>query len=68
MAGGVNSGKAKFASLLLLFQGILLILFVVFIDYDEGLLPSDKKVKKENTSKIDGEITICHLFSHYMWE
>eukprot|EP00112_Aurelia_sp_Birch-Aquarium-sp1_P006324 Seg1700.6 transcript_id=Seg1700.6/GoldUCD/mRNA.D3Y31 product="Ammonium transporter Rh type B" protein_id=Seg1700.6/GoldUCD/D3Y31 len=54
MAGGVNSGKAKFASLLLLFQGILLILFVVFIDYDEGLLPSDKKVKKENTSKIDG--------------
>ena len=59
---GVNSGKAKFASLLLLFQGILLILFVVFIDYDEGLLPSEKKSKEENKSTIDGEITICDLF------
>ena len=59
---GVNSGKAKFASLLLLFQGILLILFVVFIDYDEGLLPSDKKTKKENISKIDGKIIMFYLF------
>lgn len=38
---GDNSGKGKFASLLLLFQGILLILFVVFVDYGPELMPSD---------------------------
>lgn len=51
-----NSGKAKFASLLLLFQGILLILFVVFVDYGEELLPSDPgKVKKKESANVGGK-------------
>ena len=52
---GANSGKAKFASLLLLFQGILLILFVVFVDYGNELLPTDPgKVKREESASIGG--------------
>ena len=53
---GANSGKAKFASLLLLFQGILLILFVVFVDYGDELLPSEPgKAKKANTTEMKGK-------------
>ncbi len=45
---GDNNGKGKFASLLLLFQGILLILFVVFIDYGNELLPADPGAKSSS--------------------
>jgi len=35
--------KAKFGSLLLLFQAILLILFVVFVDYGDEILPESEQ-------------------------
>ncbi len=56
-----NSGKGKFASLLLLFQGILLILFVVFIDYDTELLPAEDGVTQ--TSDVSGK-KIINVFQH----
>ena len=60
---GDNSGKGKFASLLLLFQGILLILFVVFVDYGPELMPSDSGPANANAvqsanSNIAGKILI----------
>lgn len=42
--------KVKFGSLLLLFQGILLNLCVVFVDYGDDFLPSDPK-SRENHKK-----------------
>ena len=42
--------KTKFGSLLLLLQGILLILFVTFVDYGDDFKPStdEEKKKEEN--------------------
>lgn len=34
-----DQGTGKFAGLLLLLQGLLIILFVVFVDYSDDLLP-----------------------------
>ena len=60
---GANAGKAKFASLLLLFQGILLILFVVFVDYGSELLPTDiGKGKKKNATETTGKTLL--VFTH----
>ena len=68
---GASNGKAKFASLLLLFQGILLILFVVFVDYGDELLPSDPgKLKKVKTKELGGNVTdlLCKLiFKGKLW-
>ncbi|XP_065057188.1 ammonium transporter Rh type B-like [Rhopilema esculentum] len=60
---GASNGKAKFASLLLLFQGILLILFVVFVDYGDELLPSDPgRLKKVKTREL-GVFQDIHLLA-----
>ena len=56
---GTNTGKTKFASLLLLFQGILMILFVVFVDYGNELLPVDPgTVKRNSPTEIKGNLLI----------
>ena len=52
-------GRGKFAGLLLLLQGLLLILFVVFVGYSEKLLPDGENETKTD-SKYSGE---CNL--HY---
>jgi len=44
-----DTGQGKFPSLLILLQGLLLILFVVFVEYDPETLPEAK-----NHSTIDG--------------
>ena len=60
---GASAGKAKFASLLLLFQGILLILFVVFVDYGSELLPADPgKGKRKDPTETTGKILL--VFAH----
>ena len=49
--------KAKFGSLLLLLQGILLILFVTFVDYGDDFKPSkdgDKRNEENRNSKLPG--------------
>ena len=52
-------GRGKFAGLLLLLQGLLLILFVVFVGYSDELLPDG-----ENETKIDSKYSgECNL--HY---
>ena len=43
-------GRGKFAGLLLLLQGLLLILFVVFVGYSDDLLP-----EFEDESKTDSK-------------
>lgn len=56
---GTNTGKTKFASLLLLFQGILMILFVVFVDYGNELLPADPgKGKRNNPKETKGNLLL----------
>lgn len=52
-------GRGKFAGLLLLLQGLLLILFVVFVGYSDELLP-DVENETKTDSKYSGE---CDL--HY---
>ena len=52
-------GRGKFAGLLLLLQGLLLILFVVFVGYSDELLPDGENETKTD-SKYSGE---CNL--HY---
>ena len=57
--------KTKFGSLLLLLQGILLILFVTFVDYGDDFKPStdgDKKKEENFNSKLPG-IEAKTLFS-----
>jgi len=46
--------KAKFGSLLLLCQGILVILFVVFVDYGDDFLPQKGKTAVSYTKTIKG--------------
>eukprot|EP00794_Sanderia_malayensis_P000145 gene145-757_t len=58
---GENSGKGKFASLLLLFQGILLILFVVFVDYGDELLPSESGAKNSSRNVSAAGFQNIHL-------
>ena len=52
-------GRGKFASLLLLLQGLLIVLFVVFVGYDENLLPEAKDNSQVN-SKYSGE-NLCQV-------
>jgi hypothetical protein len=47
---GQSAGRGKFASLLILLQGLLLILFVVFVEYDSEALPD-----AEDPGKIDSK-------------
>ena len=47
-------GRGKFAGLLLLLQGLLLILFVVFVGYSDELLPDGENETKTD-SKYSGE-------------
>ena len=47
-------GRGKFAGLLLLLQGLLLILFVVFVDYSDDLLPGFEDEEKSD-SKYSGK-------------
>ena len=42
-------GRGKFAGLLLLLQGLLIILFVVFVEYDDDLLPEQAGELPEQT-------------------
>ncbi|EDO30704.1 predicted protein [Nematostella vectensis] len=42
-------GRGKFPCLLILFQGLLLILFVVFVDYSKDVLPDAQNTLKINT-------------------
>ena len=49
-----STGRGKFAGLLLLLQGLLLILFVVFVGYSDELLPDDED-EIEPDSKYAGE-------------
>lgn len=46
-------GRGKFAGLLLLLQGLLLILFVVFVGYSDDLLPGFEDENKTD-SKYSG--------------
>ena len=46
-------GRGKFAGLLLLLQGLLLILFVVFVGYSDDLLPEFEDERKTD-SKYSG--------------
>lgn len=55
MFGSVNMtdqslGRGKFAGLLLLLQGLLLILFVVFAGYSEDLLPGFEDGNKTDST------------------
>ena len=53
---GHNIGRGKFAGLLLLLQGLLLILFVVFVDYDKSILPEEEPGLErdiDNTRRLD---------------
>ena len=52
-------GRGKFASFLLLLQGLLLILFVVFVDYDQSVLPeADPDSSRRLDSQYGGEFTL----------
>ena len=53
-------GRGKFAGVLLLLQGLLIILFVVFVGYSDELLPADGENETKTDSKYSGE---CNL--HY---
>lgn len=44
-----DQGTGKFAGLLLLLQGLLIILFVVFVDYSDDLLPGLPEQAKHGT-------------------
>lgn len=50
-------GRGKFAGLLLLLQGLLIILFVVFVGYDDDLLPeqADELPGTKIESKYSGK-------------
>lgn len=57
--------KTKFGSLLLLLQGILLILFVTFVDYGDDFKPTkdeDKKNEENLNSKLPGMVIAEMLF------
>jgi len=46
--------KTKFGSLLLLLQGILLILFVVFVDYGDDFKPNKERSEVDFERKLPG--------------
>ena len=48
-------GSGKFAGILLLLQGLLLILFVVFVGYSDDLLPEDAAEKAEHDTTGDSK-------------
>ena len=51
-------GRGKFAGLLLLLQGLLIILFVVFVVYDDDLLPEhadELSEQAEHGTKIESK-------------
>ena len=54
-------GRGKFAGLLLLLQGLLLILFVVFVGYSDELLPeAEDEIKPD--SKYSGESNLIIIY------
>lgn len=48
-------GRGKFASLLLLLQGLLLILFVVFADYDKSVSPEDQPGLERDSTRLQSQ-------------
>lgn len=55
---GENIGRGKFAGVLLLLQGLLIILFVVFVGYSDDLLPELPEQAEDGTkinSKYSGK-------------
>ena len=59
-------GRGKFAGLLLLLQGLLLILFVVFVGYSDELLPDGENETKAD-SKYSGECNLHYDASKSEW-
>ena len=60
-------GRGKFAGLLLLLQGLLLILFVVFVGYSDELLPDGENETKTD-SKYSGECNLHYDASKIEWK
>lgn len=58
----MSGTKTKFGSLLILLQGILLILFIVFVDYGEEFNSDDAK-SKDFENKFPGNFLIILLFT-----
>ena len=49
-----SMGRGKFAGVLLLLQGLLIILFVVFVGYSDDLLPELPK-QAEHETKVNSK-------------
>lgn len=66
MSDQSSGGHGKFAGVLLLLQGLLIILFVVFVGYSDDLLPETVAAKNSKggttDAKYSGTFILCVNF------